>query len=79
MIDLLKVTAQNEKNYAQAAEAFTQVLDSEAPVELKRTATLELALMAQSQNQFVKAQQMFNQYAKTYRDDPSVPEVNFNV
>jgi tetratricopeptide (TPR) repeat protein len=64
-----------EKDYPGAERAFVAVLESGAPEDLKRTALLELALLAQENQQLARAQQVFSQYISTYPDDPSVPEV----
>lgn len=64
-----------EKDFDGAELAFAAVLESGAPEDLKRTALLELALLAQENQQLARAQQVFAQYITTYPDDPSVPEV----
>jgi tetratricopeptide (TPR) repeat protein len=50
-------------------------LEANAPEEFKRAALLELALVAQQENQLVRAQQILAQYIKRYPEDPSVPAV----
>jgi len=65
-----------QKSYLLAAKNFIGVLELAAtPEELKRTALLELALLAQEQNELAKAQQIFSQFLKRWPEDPSVPEV----
>lgn len=64
-----------EKNYAAAEVEFVAVLKAEAPAELQRTAMLELALLAQENQQPTRAQQIFTQYLDKYPDDPSAAEV----
>ena len=46
----------HDKHYAMAEDLFVRVLKSEAPVEMHRTACLELALMAQENKQSARAQ-----------------------
>ena len=64
-----------EKNTAGAVEYFTKIIESGAPGEMKRTALLDLALLAQQEKQVSRAQVIFNDYVKTYPEDPSVPEI----
>jgi tetratricopeptide (TPR) repeat protein len=64
-----------EKNYAAAEAEFVAILKGEAPPELQRTAMLELALLAQENQQPTRAQQIFSQYLEKYSDDPSMAEV----
>ncbi len=64
-----------ERNYNAALEYFSRILESSAPSDMKRTALLEMALTAHQQKQMGRAQMMFNDYVKTYPEDPSVPEV----
>jgi tetratricopeptide (TPR) repeat protein len=64
-----------ERDTGQAVERLVELLETDAPEEIKKTALLELALAAQQENELPRAQQVFNQYLKTYSKDPSVPEV----
>ncbi|HEY2952443.1 MAG TPA: tetratricopeptide repeat protein, partial [Verrucomicrobiae bacterium] len=64
-----------QKSYTEATRNFTALLESVAPDELKRQALIELAVMAQEQNQLAKAQQILAQYLKQYPQDPGAPEV----
>lgn len=64
-----------EKQYVAAEAEFVTILKSDAPAELQRTAMLELALVAQENQQFTRAQQVFSQYLEKYSEDPSVAEV----
>ncbi|MFO1511490.1 MAG: tetratricopeptide repeat protein [Verrucomicrobiota bacterium] len=64
-----------DKNYAAAEIEFVAVLKGAAPAELQRTAMLELALLAQENQQPTRAQQIFSQYLDKYSDDPSAAEV----
>ena len=64
-----------QRNYTEATRNFTALLDGAAPDELKRHAFIELAVMAQEQNQLARAQQILAQYLKQYPQDPGAPEV----
>lgn len=64
-----------QKNYQQANRNFALVLERDPPDEMKRTALLELALIAQEEKQFPRAQQVLSQYIKVFPDDPNVPEI----
>jgi tetratricopeptide (TPR) repeat protein len=63
------------KNFQAAEKNLTLVMETNAPLEFKRSALFELALVAQDQDQLVKAQQIFAQYLHKFANDPSVPEV----
>ena len=58
-----------------AKHLLVSLLETNAPAELKRAALLELALVAQGDNQLLKAQQIFAQFVRLYPLDPRVPEV----
>ncbi|MBI4326259.1 MAG: hypothetical protein HY674_13490 [Chloroflexi bacterium] len=60
---------------ALANRLLISLLETNAPAELKRAALLELALVAQGDNQLLKAQQIFAQFVRLYPLDPRVPEV----
>jgi tetratricopeptide (TPR) repeat protein len=64
-----------QKNPSQAAKTLESVLQENPTDEIRRTGLLELALMAQAQGQFAKAQRILTQYVQTYPRDSSVPEV----
>ena len=64
-----------ERDTGQAVGHLVELLETDAPDEIKKTALLELALAAQQDNELPRAQQVFNQYLKTYSKDSSVPEV----
>jgi tetratricopeptide (TPR) repeat protein len=65
-----------EKSYTQASRNCIALLEGvEVAEELKSAALIELAVIAQEQNELAKAQQLFAQYLKRYPQDPSVPEV----
>jgi len=64
-----------DKNIAGAEKTFVGLLEVNAPPEFQRTALLELALLAQENEQLARAQQIFSQYLAKYPDDPSVAEV----
>lgn len=51
------------------------LLTGDTPPLVKRSAILELALLAQDEGELVRAQQIFSQYLNRFPDDPSVPEV----
>jgi len=65
----------SDKGDILATQTLTGLLSSTAPAEIKRGALFELALVAQDQNQLVKATQLFAQYLHLYPDDPTDPEV----
>ncbi len=60
---------------ALANHLLISLLETNTPAELKRAALLELALVAQGENQLLKAQQIFAQFVRLYPLDPRVPEV----
>jgi|YelNatPaOPRAMG01_1025707.scaffolds.fasta_scaffold10559_6 tetratricopeptide (TPR) repeat protein len=64
-----------QKNFTLAKRNFVALLQGPGPDQLKRAALLELATMAQEQNELAKAQQLYAQYLRRWPDDPSVPEV----
>jgi tetratricopeptide (TPR) repeat protein len=64
-----------ERDVVQAVRHLLELLASDAPEEIKKTALLELALAAQQENELPKAQQLFNDYLKKFPKDPSLPEV----
>jgi len=65
----------HQKSTALAAQTLTALLAAGAPAEINRLALFELALVAQDENKFVLAEQIFGKYLHNYSDDPSAPEV----
>ena len=63
------------KEFVQAEKLLVGVLETNAPAEFQRSALLELALVAQDNQQWARAQQVYAQYTQRYREDPGVPEV----
>jgi tetratricopeptide (TPR) repeat protein len=63
------------KQYDQACANFIAIIEGESPDEFKRISMMELAIMAQEQNQLAKANQIFAQYLNRWPKDFSVPEV----
>jgi tetratricopeptide (TPR) repeat protein len=63
------------KDYFSARQHLTEILNTHGPEEIHRSAMLELALIAQEQKEWARAQQVFAQYVRTFPKDPSVPEV----
>lgn len=64
-----------EKNYEAAEAAFANVMKANAPDPMFRTALLELAQIAQEQQQPGRAQQIYAQYLERFGEDPSAAEV----
>ncbi len=64
-----------QKDYQAANRNFTAIIEGNTPDEMKRSAFIELAVMAQEQNQLAKAQQILAQYLRTFPVDAGVPEV----
>lgn len=63
------------KDYAAAEKMLVAVLDEEPPAEFQRATLFELALVAQEQFKFARAQQIFAQYIQLFPQDPTIPEV----
>jgi tetratricopeptide (TPR) repeat protein len=61
--------------YTEAEPVFVSIVTTNAPEAMKRTALLELAIMAQDENELSRAQQIFAHYLTKWPDDPDVPEV----
>ena len=73
---LERARKQREEGQAtQARNNFVALIESASPDPVKRVAMIELALMAQEDNQLSRAQQIFSHFLKSYPQDPSVPEV----
>src|SRR5678815_5622345 len=64
-----------ERNFTQARRNFIALLEGPATEDLKRAALLELATLAQLDNQMGKAQQIYSQYLRRWPEDPSAPEI----
>jgi tetratricopeptide (TPR) repeat protein len=64
-----------EKDYVTAGRVLAGLMESNAPLEIKRNALWELALVAHDANQFTRAQQIYAQYLQLFPEDPTVPEV----
>ncbi|HTI99842.1 MAG TPA: tetratricopeptide repeat protein [Dongiaceae bacterium] len=58
-----------------AVPLLVQLLTNNAPESLDKPALLELALVAQDQNDLSRAQQIFAQFLNRWPNDPRVPEV----
>lgn len=63
------------KLYSDATPHLTAVLSSKAPEELQRSALLELALVAQEENNLARALQILSQYLSRWPQDPTGPEI----
>lgn len=63
------------KELALAKTNLVELVTGDHPADIKRSALLELALLAQDQNDLVRAQQVFSQFLAKYPTDPNVPEV----
>jgi len=74
---LLEVAQQQhvQKDYSAATRNLTAIMEAKTADEMKRSALIELAVMAQEQNQLAKAQQILAQYLRSFPGDFSVPEV----
>jgi tetratricopeptide (TPR) repeat protein len=60
---------------AGAAKLLVKLLENELPAEIRRAALFEMALVAQEDKQYARAQQILAQYMQLYPQDPTVPEV----
>jgi tetratricopeptide (TPR) repeat protein len=71
-------TAQRQRAahlYEEATPNYVAVLSGEASDELKRTALLELALVAQEQSNLSRALQILSQYLTRWPQDANAPEI----
>lgn len=59
----------------EATANYAAVLNSEAPDEFKSAAMIEMALIAQEQNNLSRALQILSQYLTRWPQDPNAPEV----
>lgn len=70
--------ARNQRHARQfeiAKITLLRVLESNAPDEAKRSAFIEMALVAQEENQLTRAQQMYAQFLTRWPDDANGPEI----
>jgi tetratricopeptide (TPR) repeat protein len=63
------------QQFGHAREMLVGLLEEPAPVEIQRSAVLELALLAQDTGELTRAQQIFTQYVRKYREHPTIAEV----
>jgi len=59
----------------QATPLLVELLAEDVPEEIQRSALLELALVAQDENDLPRAQQVYAQFVQKWPGDPRVPEV----
>ncbi|MFA5189892.1 MAG: tetratricopeptide repeat protein [Verrucomicrobiia bacterium] len=72
----LGLQLRQRKEYALAVKTFMALVEAEdTPRELRRSTLLELAMTAQEQQQYAKAQQILSQYVRNFSEDSSVPEI----
>jgi tetratricopeptide (TPR) repeat protein len=71
----LAVRQRKQRNYSLAINNCTSLIEGKAPELFKRAAFIELALIAEDQNQHSRAIQTYGQYIKRFPGDPSIPEV----
>ena len=64
-----------QKSVKVAQEKLEELLYSAASLELKQTALIELALMAEEEGQHGRAQQIYAQFVQRYSEHPDVPEI----
>ena len=64
-----------ERDNAAASKLLLGLLDERLPSEHRRTVMLELAMVAQDENQLGRAQQILAHYLHLFPTGPSVPEV----
>lgn len=61
--------------YKKCATLLVNILESDAPDDVKKNSLLELALLAQQENHLLKCYQIYAQFLSVYPDDPRTPEV----
>lgn len=61
--------------FAEATPTLVTLILTNSPEEMKRTALLELAIIAQEENNLPRAQQIFAHYLIKWPDDLNTPEV----
>jgi tetratricopeptide (TPR) repeat protein len=64
-----------DKNAPLAGRTLETLLDSNPSTEYKRLGLFEMALVAQDELQYVRAEQIYAQYLHLYPDDPSAPDI----
>lgn len=64
-----------EAKHDAARATLIPILESSAPSEIQEVALLELGLLAEQEKEFSRAQQIYNQFLKTFSDSPTCPEV----
>ena len=64
-----------DKEDTGAAKTLVALLETNAPLELKRPVLFELALVEQDDNHLAQAAQVFAQYLQLFPEDTSAPEV----
>lgn len=60
---------------AQAGPLLVELLAEDVPEVVQRSALLELAMVAQDENDLPRAQQIYSQFVQKWPADPRVPEV----
>ncbi len=68
-------TLRFQKNYDLAEKQVSNLLGEDTPLEIRRQSMLEMAYICQDTMQLSKAQQIYNEYARKFPKDPSLPEV----
>jgi tetratricopeptide (TPR) repeat protein len=63
------------RQFAEASMVYGWVLENGAPESLQRTVLLELAEMAQENNDWARAQQIYAQWVARWPQDVRVPEI----
>ena len=58
-----------------ARETLIPILESACPAEIHQSALLELGMLAEQQNEFSRAQQIYNQFLKHFSDSTMAPEI----
>jgi tetratricopeptide (TPR) repeat protein len=64
-----------QKNYDEATQLYNSLISGGASEAMTQYALIDLAVMAQEQEQWARALQILSQYARKYPNDPGVPEV----
>jgi tetratricopeptide (TPR) repeat protein len=65
----------NSRQPAEAEPLLVELLDDRSPELLKQSALLELAALAQDQNDLPRAQQVYAQFLSKWSEDLRVPEI----
>lgn len=63
------------KLFEEAMPNYAAILNGNAPDDMKRPALLEMALIAQEQNNLSRTLQILTQFLTRWPQDPSVPEI----